>query len=78
MVVVLSKHQMTFVKKLQSLYGDGKIQEISNQKETLTIQYLSSVNLTNSVNLIDTSLTELENSRKRDLFKKRIQCRPTP
>lgn len=39
-------------------------------KETLTIQYLSSVNLTNSVNLIDTFLTELENSRKRDLFKK--------
>ena len=69
------QHRIDFLKKLE-LYGNSKVQEISNQKETLTIQYLSSVNLTNSVNLIDTFLTELENSRKRDLFKKNTGVGP--
>ena len=69
------QHRIDFLKKLE-LYGNRKVQEISNQKETLTIQYLSSVNLTNSVNLIDTFLTELENSRKRDLFKKNTGVGP--
>ena len=48
----------------------AKFKKSQIKKETLTIQYLSSVNLTNSVNLIDTFLTELENNHKRDLFKK--------
>lgn len=68
-------HRIEFIKKIQ-VFGNHKVQEISGKKENLTIEYLSSITLTESVNLVDRFLTELEKSRKRDLFKKNTGVGP--
>lgn len=69
------QHRLEFLKKLEE-WGNQKVREISNQKETLTIDYLSSIPLTDPVNIVDTFLTELTKSRKRDLFKKNTGVGP--
>ncbi|MGS4787113.1 DNA replication/repair protein RecF [Streptococcus sp. P25B114] len=69
------QHRIDFLKKLEE-FGSRKVAEISGQREELRIDYLSSVSLTDSVNLVDDFLTELEKSRKRDLFKKNTGVGP--
>ena len=69
------QHRIDFLKKLEE-FGSRKVAEISGQKEELRIDYLSSVSLTDSVNLVDDFLTDLEKSRKRDLFKKNTGVGP--
>ncbi|HFI0795811.1 TPA: DNA replication/repair protein RecF [Streptococcus suis] len=69
------QHRLDFLKKLEG-FGNKKVQEISNQKEELTIEYQSSINFTNTDNLVDIFLTELEKSRKRDLFKRNTGVGP--
>lgn len=68
-------HRIEFLKKLES-YAKEKHFDVSNQTEKLSLKYVSSVNFTNSVNLVDTFLTELQRSRKRDLFKKNTGIGP--
>ncbi|HFU4449223.1 TPA: DNA replication/repair protein RecF [Streptococcus suis] len=69
------QHRIDFLKKLEE-FGSRKVAEISGQKEELRIDYLSSVSLTDYVNLVDDFLTDLEKSRKRDLFKKNTGVGP--
>lgn len=69
------QHRLDFLKKLEE-FGNKKVQEISDQKEKLTIEYQSSIHFTNTDNLVDTLLTEIEKSRKRDLFKKNTGVGP--
>ncbi|MBO4107107.1 DNA replication/repair protein RecF [Streptococcus suis] len=69
------RHRLDFLKKLEE-FGNRKVQEISGSREELTIEYQASIGLTEGVNLIDTFLTELNKSRKRDLFKKNTGVGP--
>ncbi|MFX4002321.1 DNA replication/repair protein RecF [Streptococcus suis] len=69
------QHRIDFLKKLEE-FGNRKVQEISGNREELTIEYQTSIELTDDVNLIDKFLTELEKSRKRDLFKKNTGVGP--
>ncbi|CYU91386.1 DNA replication/repair protein RecF [Streptococcus suis] len=69
------QHRIDFLKKLEE-FGNRKVQEISGNREELTIEYQTSIELTDDVNLIDKFLTELERCRKRDLFKKNTGVGP--
>lgn len=69
------QHRLDFIKKLEK-FGNEKVRDISNHKEKLTIDYRSSISFTEPVNLVDKFLTELEKSRKRDLFKKNTGVGP--
>ncbi|BDD43578.1 DNA replication/repair protein RecF [Streptococcus ruminantium] len=69
------QHRLDFLKKLEK-FGNEKVRDISNHKEKLTIDYRSSISFTEPVNLVDKFLTELEKSRKRDLFKKNTGVGP--
>ncbi len=69
------QHRLDFLKKLEK-FGNEKVRDISNHKEKLTIDYQSSISFTEPVNLVDKFLTELEKSRKRDLFKKNTGVGP--
>ncbi|MBY5034068.1 DNA replication/repair protein RecF [Streptococcus gallolyticus] len=68
-------HRIDFLEKLEH-YAKKKHFDISNQMEQLSLKYLSSFKFTNTVNLIDAFLTELQRSRKRDLFKKNTGIGP--
>ncbi|HFU4200779.1 TPA: DNA replication/repair protein RecF [Streptococcus suis] len=68
-------HRLDFLKKLEH-FGNKKVADLSNGKENLTLSYQSSITLTEDVNLVDTFLTHLSNSRKRDLFKKNTGIGP--
>ncbi len=68
-------HRLDFLKKLEH-FGNEKVADLSNGKETLTLSYQSSITLTEDVNIVDTFLTQLLNSRKRDLFKKNTGVGP--
>ena len=60
-------HRLDFVKKLES-FGRKKHFEISDQLEELSINYQSSVNFIDKVNLVDSFKSSLKKSRSRDLF----------
>ncbi|MBF0786925.1 MULTISPECIES: DNA replication/repair protein RecF [unclassified Streptococcus] len=67
--------RLDFLKKLE-FFGNAKVRELSEEREELTIQYQSSIKLTETDNLVDTFLTELSKCRKRDLFKKNTGIGP--
>ena len=68
-------HRIEFLKKLEH-YAQTKHSNISHHLEQLTFSYDSSVKFTEGVNLVDAFLTELERSKKRDLFKKNTGVGP--
>ena len=68
-------HRLDFVKKLES-FGRKKHFEISDQLEELSINYQSSVNFIDKVNLVDSFKSSLKKSRSRDLFKKNTGVGP--
>lgn len=69
------QHRLDFLKKLEH-FAKEKHLEISHQLEELTLSYESSIKFTDNVNVVDSFLTELEKSRKRDLFKKNTGVGP--
>lgn len=69
------QHRIDFLKKLEDL-ARVKHLDISQQKETLSFCYESSVKFTDSVNLVDNYLTQLDKSRKQDLFRKNTSIGP--
>ena len=69
------QHRIDFIKKLE-VFAQAKHLDISQQKESLTLSYLSTIPFTEGVNILDSFLTELEKSRKRDLFKKNTGVGP--
>lgn len=68
-------HRKDFLSKIES-FAQTRHRMISNQREELTIHYDSSVLFTDGVNLVDSFLTQLQSSRKRDLFKKNTGLGP--
>lgn len=69
------EHRLDFLKKLET-FAREKHADISNQSEILSLSYQSSIKFTDIVNLMDNFLTELQRSRKRDLFKKNTGVGP--
>lgn len=69
------QHRLDFIKKLE-VFAQIKHLDISQQKENLTLSYQSTIPFTEGVNIIDSFLTELERSRKRDIFKKNTSLGP--
>lgn len=69
------QHRLDFIKKLEA-FAQIKHLDISQQKENLTLSYQSTIPFTEGVNIIDSFLTELERSRKRDIFKKNTSLGP--
>ena len=69
------QHRIDFLKKLE-VFAQAKHLDISDQKENLTLYYQASIPFTDHVNILDSFLTELEKSRKRDLFKKNTGVGP--
>ena len=69
------QHRIDFLKKLE-VFAQYKHLDISDQKEILTLSYQASIPFTEDVNILDSFLTELEKSRKRDLFKKNTGVGP--
>lgn len=68
-------HRLDFLKRLEK-HSRDKHYDISNQLEELSLHYLPSFKFTEDVNLVDSFLTELSRSRKRDLFKKNTGVGP--
>lgn len=69
------QHRIDFLKKLEN-FAQTKHLDISHQSESLTFSYESSVKFTNTVNLVDSYLTQLDRSRKQDLFKRNTSIGP--
>ena len=69
------QHRLDFIKKLE-VFAQIKHLDISQQKENLTLSYQSTIPFTESVNILDSFLTELERNRKRDIFKKNTSLGP--
>jgi DNA replication and repair protein RecF len=69
------QHRIDFLKKLE-VFAQSKHLDISDQKEILTLSYQASIPFTEDINILDSFLTELEKSRKRDLFKKNTGVGP--
>lgn len=69
------QHRIEFLKKLEN-FAKQKISELSSQKEELRVEYHSSINFTEIVNIVDVFLTELTKNRKRDLLKKNTSIGP--
>ena len=69
------QHRIDFLKRLE-VFAQAKHLDISDQKEILTLSYQASIPFTEDVNILDSFLTELKKSRKRDLFKKNTGVGP--
>ncbi|MFC3927985.1 DNA replication/repair protein RecF [Streptococcus caprae] len=69
------EHRLQFIKDLQ-IEADKHHHNISNKLEHIRIEYLSSVKLTEGVNLRQAFVNQLEKSRQRDIFKKNTGVGP--
>lgn len=69
------QHRLEFLERLEN-YAKQKHFNLSNDTEELSLRYVSSFRFTDNVNLVDIFLTELQRSRKRDLFKKNTGIGP--
>lgn len=68
-------HRLDFLKKLE-IFAQDKHRDISQNQEELTIEYLSSVSIQEPDQLEEAFRTALQQSRKRDLFKKNTGVGP--
>ena len=69
------KHRLDFLKKLE-IFAQEKHLDISQKKETLTIDYLSSVPLQDIDSIEESFRQSLSKNRKRDLFKQNTGVGP--
>ena len=69
------QHRIVFLDKLEH-FAQIRHKDISNYLEELTLKYQSSISLTSTSTIVDDFLTDLQKSRKRDLFKKNTGVGP--